>query len=154
MAVAHFIFNIVTGSIAIVFLYQLADVVDYLASVLTIADDDYAMKLALFHTIFNVIGVLAVAPFTSKLVVFLTGLFKEKRDDISRARYLDKVVIEVPEAAIAALRKEIIHLYDNATEVLSHALSLHRHTFIGMGDEINKAVESSVTMIDINIDDF
>lgn len=153
LAIAHFIFNIVTGFIAIVFLYQLADFVDLLASKLTIADDDYAMKLALFHTIFNVIGVLAVAPFTGKLVVYLKGLFKEKREDISRAKYLDKIVIEVPEAAIAALKKEIIHLYDNATEVLSHALSLHRHTFIGMGDEISKIVEASVSMIDTNVDD-
>ncbi len=153
LAIAHFIFNIVTGLIAIVFLYQLADLVDFLASKLMIADDDYAMKLALFHTIFNVIGVLVVAPFTSKLVVFLKGLFKEKRQDISRAKYLDKAVIEVPEAAIEALRKEIVHLYDNATEVLSHALSLHRHTFIGMGNEINGIVEASVTKIDINVDD-
>ena len=153
LAIAHLIFNVVTGLIAIVFLYQLADLVDLLASTLTIADDDYAMKLALFHTIFNVIGVLVVAPFTSKLVIFLQGLFKEKRTDVSRAKYLDKVVVEVPEAAIAALKKEIVHLYENSTEVLSHALSLHRHTFIGMGSEINNVVEASVTKIDINVDD-
>ncbi len=154
LAIAHFIFNMVTGFIAIVFLYQLADLVDVLAFRLGIGDEDYAMKLALFHTIFNVIGVLVVAPFTAKLVVFLEGLFKEKRKDISRARYLDKVVAEVPEAAIAALRKEIIHLYDNATEILSHALSLHRHTYIGKGDEISKVIESSVKQIDTNIDQF
>ena len=153
LAIAHLIFNVVTGLIAIVFLYQLADLVDLLASTLTIADDDYAMKLALFHTIFNVIGVLVVAPFTSKLVIFLQGLFREKRKDVSRAKYLDKVVVEVPEAAIAALKKEIVHLYENSTEVLSHALSLHRHTFIGMGSEINNVVEASVTKIDINVDD-
>jgi phosphate:Na+ symporter len=153
LAIAHFIFNIVTGSIAIIFLYQLADLVDYLAVIFTIADDDYAMKLALFHTVFNIIGVLAVAPFTNKLVVFLKGLFKEKRNSITRAKYLDSVVVEVPEAAILALKKEIVHLYDNSTEVLSHALSLHRHTFIGMGDEISKVVESSVSQIPINVDD-
>jgi len=154
LAVAHFIFNMVTGFIAIVFLYQLADVVDVLSSNIGIGSDDYAMKLALFHTIFNIIGVLAVSPFTQKLVVFLKGLFLEDTSDISRAKYLDSVVIEVPEAAISALKKEIVHLYDNSTEVLSHALSLHRHTFIGMGDEISSAVKSSVTQIDMNIDEF
>ncbi|MCD6172813.1 MAG: Na/Pi cotransporter family protein [Sulfurimonas sp.] len=154
LAVAHFIFNMVTGFIAIVFLYQLADLVGFLSSKIGIADDDYAMQLALFHTIFNLIGVLVVAPFTSKLVTFLESIFVQGRRDISRARYLDKAVAEVPEVALVALRKEILHLYDNATEVLSHALSLHRHTYVGMGDEINKAVESSVKMIDINVDDF
>ncbi|MEA2100912.1 MAG: Na/Pi symporter [Campylobacterota bacterium] len=154
LAVAHFIFNMVTGFIAIVFLYQLADIVTSLSSTIGIADDDYAMQLALFHTIFNIIGVLVVAPFTSKLVKFLEGLFVDKREDITRAKYLDKAVIEVPEVATLALKKEIIHLYDNATEVLSHALSLHRHTYIGMGDEMSKVVQSCVTKIDINIDQF
>jgi len=153
LAVAHLIFNIVTAFIAILFLYQLSDFVDFLALNLTIAEDDYAMKLALFHTIFNVIGVLVVAPFISQLVKFLETLFREKQSDVSRARYLDNVVLEVPEAAIAVLRKEIIHLYDNSTEVISHALSLHRHTFIGIGSDINSVVEASVTKIDINIDD-
>lgn len=154
LAVAHFIFNIVTGVIAIVFLYPLANLVDILSLKLTIAKDDYAMKLALFHTIFNVIGVLAVSPFTSKLVIFLESLFVDRRSNISRAKYLDNAVIEVPETAILALKKETMHLYDNASEALSHALSLHRHTYIGMGDEIKNVVESSVKQIDLNIDDF
>ena len=154
LAVAHFVFNMVTGFIAIVFLYQLADLVTLLSSKIGIADDDYAMQLALFHTIFNGIGVLIVAPFTSRLVVFLESIFVDRRQDISRARYLDKAVVEVPEVALLALKKEIIHLYENATEVLSHALSLHRHTYIGMGDKIEKVVESSVKKIDINIDEF
>ncbi len=154
LAVAHFIFNMATGFIAIIFLYQLADLVTLISSKIGITDDDYAMQLALFHTIFNLIGVLVVSPFTSKLVVFLQSLFVDRREDISRARYLDNAVIEVPEVALLALRKEILHLYDNATEVLSHALSLHRHTYVGMGDEINKVVESSAKKIDINVDDF
>ena len=154
LAVAHFVFNMVTGFIAIVFLYQLADLVTGLSAKIGIADDDYAMQLALFHTIFNVIGVIVVAPFTPKLVTYLQGLFVDRRRDVSRAKYLDKVVVEVPEVALLALKKEIVHLYENSTEVISHALSLHRHTYIGMGDKINEVVESSVKMIDINIDDF
>ena len=154
LAVAHLIFNMVTGFIAIIFIYQLADLVTFLALKVGIADDDYAMQLALFHTIFNIIGVLVVAPFTSKLVKFLENFFVDKRTDISRAKYLDNVVIEVPEVAILALKKEIVHLYDNASEVLSHALSLHRHTYIGMGDEISTVVKSSVKKIDTNIDEF
>ena len=154
LAVAHFIFNMVTGFIAIVFLYQLADVVDVLSSSIGIGADDYAMKLALFHTIFNIIGVLAVSPFTGKMVIFLKGLFVEEQKDIARAKYLDDAVVAVPEAAISALKKEISHLYDNSTEVLSHALLLHRHTFIGMGNEISSVVKSSVTQIDMDIDEF
>jgi len=153
LALAHFIFNTTTALVAIIFLYQLIDLVDILSNMIGISSNDYAMKLALFHSIFNILGVLLVAPFTSKLVIYLKSTFYEPDDDISRAKYLDNVVVEVPEVAIKALKKEIIHLYDNATEVLSHGLSLHRHTFIGKGENISKTIEKSVTKIDINVDD-
>lgn len=155
LAVAHFIFNIVTGAIAIIFLYQLADVVDIFSSYLGIGDQDYAMKLALFHTIFNIIGVLAVSPFTHKLVVFLKGLFNEQQKDISRARYLDDVVVTIPEAAIVALKNEVAHLYDNTIEAIMHALSLHRTQILGIEDDkIKSVVEESTKFIDISMEEF
>ena len=43
-------------------------------------------------------------------------------------------VVAVPFAALKATRKETIHLYDNATEVLSHAIMLHRHRYLGKTD--------------------
>lgn len=153
LAVAHFIFNIVTGFIAIVFIYQLSDLVDVLSATIGIGDTDYAMKLALFHTVFNVIGVLSVSPFTSKMVVFLEGLFKEKKDTTERAKYLDDIVIGVPESALAALDKEVTHLYDNATEVLSHAISLHRHEYLGKKN-LSEVVKNSSAKIDIDIGRF
>ncbi|QOY52920.1 Na/Pi cotransporter family protein [Candidatus Sulfurimonas baltica] len=153
LAVAHFIFNTVTGFIAIVFLYQLADLVDFLSSSIGIGDKDYAMKLALFHTVFNIIGVLTVSPFTYKLVIFLEGLFQQKNKNISRAKYLDSAVIEVPESALAALNKEVLHLYDNATEVLAHAISLHRHSFLGK-ENVSEVVKQSSSKIDIDVDKF
>ena len=150
LAVAHFIFNAVTGFIAIVFLFQLTRSVDYLSEIVGIANDDYAMKLALFHTIFNVIGVLVVSPFTGKMVAFLGGLFQEEVKNGSRAKYLDEVVIGVPESALAALNKEVIHLYDNATEILAHGLSLHRSSFIGKKN-IAEVVKRSRSRIDVDI---
>ncbi len=153
LAVAHFIFNVLTAIIAIVFLYQLADFVDILSATIGIGDKDYAMKLALFHTVFNVIGVLTVSPFTHKLVVYLEGLFIEVEEGVSRAQYLDDVVIAVPESALVAIKKEVIHLYDNATEVLAHAISLHRHSFLNK-ENILEVVKNSTTKIDINVGKF
>ncbi|MEA3384473.1 MAG: Na/Pi cotransporter family protein [Campylobacterota bacterium] len=153
LAVAHFIFNMVTGAIAIIFLYQLADLVDVISLSIGISDEDYAMKLALFHTIFNVIGVLAVSPFTNKLVVFLKGLFLSEEENVDKAKYLDSEVINIPESAIIAIEKEVVHLYNNATEVLAHSLSLHRHNLYGK-DDISKVIESSTEKIEIDIDNF
>ena len=152
LAVAHLIFNFITGVIAIVFLYQLASFVTYLSAIIGISEDDYAMQLALFHTIFNVIGVVVVSPFTAKLVMFLESLFIEE-EDVDKAKFLDDIVITIPEAAIEALTKEVEHLYDNAVEVLSHALSLHRHHYIGSQD-ISCVVEDSDEKIEMDINTF
>jgi len=43
LAVAHFIFNISTGLIAVIFIYQLKDLVDLIAPLFTISDTNYAM---------------------------------------------------------------------------------------------------------------
>ena len=153
LAVAHFIFNMTTGAIAIIFLHQLSEFVSYLSSKIGIGATDYAMQLALFHTIFNLLGVLTVSPFTSKLVKFLEGLFKDEKISILKAKYLDDAIIEVPHAAMAALKKELEYLYDNATEVLSHALYLHRHKFFGHED-ISEIVKRSDKDIKTNIDEF
>jgi len=151
LAIAHLVFNVVTALVAIVFLYQLAFLVEYLSAILGIERDDYAMQLALFHTIFNVLGVVLVSPFTLRLVRFLNSLFIIE-ENVDKARYLDDVVINVPEAAIEAIRKEVEHLYDNAVEVLSHALSLHRHQYLGCKDmsHIIKYSDKSIHT-DINI---
>ncbi len=151
LAIAHLIFNVVTAFVAIVFIYQLAMFVEYLSSYIGIASDDYAMQLALFHTIFNLLGVLLVAPFTTQLVKFLEKLFIGE-ENVDKAMFLDDIVINIPEAAIEAITKEVEHLYDNAIEILSHALSLHRHEYIGSSD-IENVVNNSTKKIktDINI---
>jgi len=152
LAVAHFIFNMITGAIAIIFLYPLATLVDTMSASMGIGAEDYAMKLALFHTIFNLIGVLAVSPFTHKLVKFLKTLFIENEEKIDRAKYLDDIVINVPQTAIISLQKEMEHLYDNASEILVHSLSLHRDDFYGK-DDIISIVQKSDKIVDINIDE-
>ena len=152
LAVAHFIFNFVTALFAIVFIYQLKAMVDWLAPLLAIAEDDDAMRLALFHTIFNVAGVLLVAPFTRTLVAYLETLFREQAADRGRAKYLTSEVMEIPAAAIAALRKETIHLYDKSLEAITHAMNLHR-TQIFSNVDISEVVRKSHAPIRINIDE-
>lgn len=151
LAVAHFIFNSITGIIAIVFIYQLKDLVDVIAPIIFIADTDYAMKLALFHTVFNVIGVLVVAPFTQPMVQFLQGLFCVKEKGRGRIKYLSPETMEIPSSALEALRKETIHLYDKSLEAIIHAMNLHRKEIFS-DQEIEKIVENSNQMISIDLD--
>jgi phosphate:Na+ symporter len=152
LAVAHLIFNIVTAFVAVVFLYQLSDFVQYLSMKVGIAHDDYILQLALFHTIFNVLGVVLVAPFTKYLVKYLQSIFVEK-DTQAKAKYLDQAVVSSPEAALSAVRKEVEHLYDNGIEVISHALSLHRHKYIG-SDNISCVIDESTETIETDINKY
>ena len=151
LAVAHLIFNLITGIIAIVFIYQLKDLVDFIAPLMSIPEADYAMKLALFHTIFNVIGVLAVAPFIKYLVKFLETLFCTKEEGRGQPKYLTDEVMEIPASALEAIRKETIHLYDKSLEAIVHAMNLHRKEIFS-DKEVRDVVEQANQPIKINID--
>lgn len=151
VALAHFIFNITTATVAVIFLYQLSDLTTYTASKIGIADNDYAMKLALFHTIFNLLGVIIVSPFTHRLVKYLETLFIEVNIYALKPLYLDKVVINVPDAAVESIKKETIHLYDSAIEAISHSMFLHRHKFIKNADMESAVKDTDITLnTDIN----
>ena len=152
LAVAHFIFNLITALFAVIFIYQLKDLVGWLAPLIGIADGDDAMKLALFHTIFNVVGVLLVVPFLKQLVNFLETLFHDEAKARGRAKYLTIEVMEIPATALAALRKETIHLYDKSVEAIVHGMNLHR-TEIYSDADIEEVIERSTSPIKIDIDE-
>lgn len=152
LAVAHLIFNLTTGLIAIVFIHQLKELVDWLAPMIAIGQQDYAMKLALFHSIFNVVGVLVVAPFTKPLVSYLETLFCIREKGRGRPKYLTDEVMEIPASALEAIRKEIIHLYDKSLEAIVHAMNLHRKEIFS-DKEIKDVISQSRVPIHININE-
>ncbi len=127
LATAHFIFNMITALFTVTFIYQLMDLVDWLSGMIGIGEEDIALKLALFHTVFNIAGVLLVSPFIGKMVVFLNGLFLYKGEQRGQPMYLDDEVIQSAGPAFAALFKETEHLYDSVAHLTIQALRLHRH---------------------------
>ena len=153
LAVAHFIFNITTAVIAIVFIYQLADLVDYLAAIIGIGAENYAMKLALFHTIFNVLGVLTVSPFIHPLVSFLNTLFIPKGANKGKPKYLDDASLALPSTALSAIILETKHLYENAFDIIVHGLNLKKKNVLSSMD-LDEVVKDVYTHGSFDIDDF
>lgn len=157
LAGAHLIFNMVTGLIAIVLMQQIMHSVDFISSVVGIANDDYTLKLAVFHTIFNVIGVVVMVPFIHKLVVFLEATLKEggSKDDKSfdRVMYLNDSSLALPSTAMAALTRESKHLYENAFEIITHGLNLKRSNIISTMD-LDDVVKESYSPSAVDIDAF
>ncbi|GGK36683.1 MULTISPECIES: Na/Pi cotransporter family protein [Flavobacteriaceae] len=153
LAGAHLIFNIITGFVALAFIYPLSKFVDYFSALVNISQTDYTLKLALFHTTFNIIGVVIMIPFIKKLESFLIKFFKEKIvKDIDEPKYLNEAVLKFPDATISALVKETKYLYKNAVfEIVSHALNIHREDIIS-DIKINKIIKKSTRNFNIDID--
>lgn len=134
LAGAHLIFNVTTAAIAIAFIHQIGQVVNLISGWVGIADDDYTLKLAVFHSVFNTIGILVMLPFISHLVALLTRTMPEKAVAAAVPMYLNDSVIELPDTAIEAVRKETVRLYDNAFRIIAHGLNLHRREILSEED--------------------
>lgn len=124
LAGAHLIFNLVTAAIAIGFIYQLTYGVNLISHWMGIAADNHTLKLALFHTIFNLLGVLIMLPLIKPLVQLLQKAFHPKQRTEAQARYLNIASTGLADTAIEAVRKEIMHLYDNAFPIIASGLRL------------------------------
>lgn len=153
LAVAHFIFNMITGLIAIAFIYQLTDLVDYLSKIVGISLDNYAMKLALFHTIFNLVGVIVCSPFIGLLVKFLEKLFIPSHIEVGKAKYLDDSIIQIPDVAISAITKEIKSLYSNAFNIIVHGINIKKSN-INSDMSIEKVLKEKYSSEYLDIDKY
>jgi phosphate:Na+ symporter len=151
LAGGHLVFNLVTGIVAIVFIQQFLLAVNLTSDWLGIAQDDYTLKLAVFHTLFNLVGVSLMLPFTGWLVRWLERLLPSAERLVDEPRYLNEAAMELPETAMQAIRNEMTHLLENAYEVIASVLSL-KTTDVKLKGGLRKLIEGSpkVSMIDID----
>ena len=106
VAAAHIIFNVATGLVALMILPVLFWIVTTTGKLLGLADIP-AVTLALFHTVFNVLGVLLMWPMSRRLANFLGRRFVTQEEIEGRPRYLDKTVAVSPMLALSALALEL-----------------------------------------------
>jgi len=151
LALAHLLFNVVTASVALILISPLRDAVDWVSAGVGIPADDYALKLAVFHTIFNVMGVVIMMPLMTRLILFIQRVIVDQTPGISQPHYLNKAVDGFPATIEAALRNEVAHLHDNAIELITHGLNLHRHELYAARD-IEAYVASAHVPFEFDID--
>ncbi|MCT7544563.1 Na/Pi cotransporter family protein [Aliarcobacter cryaerophilus] len=151
VALIHFLFNLISATFITILIYQFIDLTDFIAPFLGVSDNNYGMKLALFHTIFSVTGVILLTPAISLLVKLSEKLIQKKVSSASKPKYLNKSVLSNPDASLAALRKEIINLYENCQKAMLHALNIHT---TGLTRETLKVqLAKELTIIDTDIDE-
>ena len=151
LAGAHLIFNVSTGVIAIVFINQFLWGVESISAAVGIGATDYTMKLAVFHTLFNLAGVMLMSPLIGHMARFLEKTLRTKETTAVEPKYLNDAVLEFPDATMEAVRKETLHLYDNALELIAHGVDLHREEIFSDTD-LEQVVSEKRKVIAIDID--
>jgi phosphate:Na+ symporter len=152
LALSDVIFKVSTAAVALILIVPLRGLVDVLSSMVGIADDDFALKVAMFHTIFNVMGVAIMLPLLNRLIGVIETAIKEPQADLSRPKYLSDAVDEFPATIEAAMRKEVKHLYDNSVELIAHGLNLSRHEIFSTKD-VAATVRNSRKPVEFDIDE-
>lgn len=122
VAAGHVIFNLVTGAVALLMLPLLFMAIESFQQATGLAGGP-ATFLALFHTIFNLLGVVLLWPFTAKLVRFLKKRFVAHEEDESRPKYLDTTLISTPLLAHEALSKELARMQQISIRIAEDAMS-------------------------------
>lgn len=138
LALAHVLFNLLTGVVALVLLGPLTWLVQWLLISLAL-DDNPLIQLALFHSLFNAMGVLLFWPWQAQLVALLQRLLPDRpepqvlitelveapeAEPRTRARYLNERALDSADAAASAVAQELQHLERLSLEVICHALFL------------------------------
>ncbi len=123
LAVAHLIFNLTTGLIALVFIQAFLAAVDTLAVWLGIAPDNHALKLALFHSLFNLTGIVIMVPFIDRLVEQLETRMQPRPTTLDEPKFISETMLETPAAALEATRRELLRLFRRAFSLIAKVLN-------------------------------
>jgi phosphate:Na+ symporter len=105
---SHVIFNVVTAVVAFSSLPALVWCIELFFNI----SSNNVMGLALFHTLFNTLGVVIFFPFVGLVSRILFKIFPDHKAILTL--YIDKTPTAVPDAATMALKKEIHHLLEES----------------------------------------
>lgn len=148
VAAAHVLFNAVTGVVALLLLPLVFVVVNGIASLLNMASEP-AVSLALFHTVFNCLGVALMLPFSGRLAAFLNKRFTTQEDMLGKPKYLDRNISVTPVLALDAAVRELVHLSELTRGLCSEVLKKSRQ-----GKKAIKAQHDAIVKLVLAIGEF
>lgn len=106
VAMSHVGFNLITAIVALFLLSPMLWLGDLIQQLFNLQASP-AMSLAIFHSVFNIVGVLLMWPISSHLVAYLSKRFTTMEDKIAQPQFLDKNVLTLPYLAIDSLSLEV-----------------------------------------------
>jgi len=105
-AVAHIMFNVLTGIVAFVILPFFINFIQYIVHTSGVMDN--TITLAGFHSAFNLLGICIILPFLDVFSRFLAWIIPDRGPYLTR--YLDNSIRNVPTVAIETVRRTIIDI--------------------------------------------
>lgn len=155
LAIIYLGFNIFMCFFSIIFLRELMFLVDKIASFVGISPENYALKLALFHTTINVLCVVFLTPFIDKIAKMTKKILKSKRNLVSEyddAIYLNPSALQFPNTIKEVLLKELRHLCSNAYTIA--AMGIYVKTIdIRENSDAKKIIDSSRKILEIDFEE-
>lgn len=139
-ALAHILFNVVTGVVAIATLPLFLEIV-LMATGDATGADAAATALAGFHTAFNLLGVALFLPFTKQFAGLVTRIVPEKEPAL--VGRLDRSVAHVPDVAVEAVRLTVRDLTSAAVDVLWTTIEKGQSASAARAAEIDGATARS-----------
>lgn len=119
-AVMHLIFNVLGTAVFLIVLNK--PVVSFVTNM---NPGDVARQIANTHTLFNIISVIILLPFTKFIINLAIKLVPDKagEEDESKAiKYLDDRIVETPSIAVASVVKETLRMGKKAKESVNYAI--------------------------------
>ncbi|MDD3342609.1 MAG: Na/Pi symporter [Sulfurospirillaceae bacterium] len=156
LAGAHFFINFTTGLLLIGLVPQSVQLIDITAPFLGIKSSDLALKIALYHTYFNVLCVALFSPLITLLSHLLDSILKKpilEESIMDDVLYINDLSLDFPDTAQAVLFKETKHLYSNVFEIIAKGLSITKEDIIS-GMEIDDIIKLRNKAIHIDMELF
>lgn len=142
-AAAHVLFNLLTGTVALLLLPWLIHALSAAREALSLPPDP-ATQLALFHTTFNLLGVLLMWPLADRLTRWLLQRFRAREEDEAQPRFLDDNVLAVPTLALDALEREIERLGHLCVHQAGAVLKVATPEALASGQTVLSQLDASV----------
>lgn len=125
LAIANCIFNFTTVFIVAV-LFNYFVVINNAISDFIGLEQDSILRLAVFHTLFNLFGIMLLISFIPRIADFLTKTLKGHNMSDSVPLFINDSILPYKDTALEALDNEVKHLYDNAFAIISHTIGFSR----------------------------
>lgn len=105
----HLLFNLIGVSLFTVIVWIFGPQIVNLLN--TIFGNNYAIEIAMFHVVFNVLTTLLLLPFIKYLVRVAEFVIRDKGDQRARViKYIDERLLSTPSIAMTQVKKEILNM--------------------------------------------